>query len=921
MRPIKLTLSAFGPYAGKTIIDLDKLGKNGLYLITGDTGAGKTTIFDAITFALYGEASGKEREAKMFRSKYANSTTPTEVELIFEYDNKEYYIKRNPEYVRPKARGEGFTTEKKSAVLKMPDGKVISTTKDVDNAVVEIMGVDCSQFCQIAMIAQGDFRKLLLATTEERKAIFQKIFQTESYGKLEEILRYESANLGREYEKAKDSINQYILDISYQEDNPLRGEIEKAQSDMMPISEVISLIAELVENDEKKSKELSENANRINKDILSAVELLAKADEQNKSLISIKNNNDKLNEYLKKLDLLKLDVSKQNDREKQVGEFTEKISLITAELDEYSNFDSYKSNLISIEKKIYDQQINFKSTKEKLENIKNQMSIWKDELKNLAGIDVENAKAEAKKVEVDKRLKELYNFQNEIKELSQLKQNKEKAQKDYTLKSKEYFDKKDEQNKKYKAFLDGQAGVLAKNLKNGIACPVCGSTSHPHKADYSENAPTKEELDLLEKAVSLAEKNATESSLNANRLLALYDGKKTIILNKSKELLNSNSIEETLKILPVEGNKTLKIQGELKNIIVATQNGIIKKNELEEKIPKAEIVFEKLKSELFELEKQLAAGEIEKTNCKKRIDELKSKLMFESKQFAESEIKKLNNQKTLLENEIKKANDEYVQCDKEIAGIRSAIKEAENNLKDKIDINAEELQGKKQELMDKQNKIEKSNREINTRITINKDVLKNIADKSLEAEKIEKKWAWIKALSNTANGNISGKEKIKLETFVQMTYFDRIIARANTRLMIMSDGQYELKRCTIADNNRSQSGLELNVIDHYNGSERSVKSLSGGESFKASLSLALGLSDEIQSSAGGIKLDTMFVDEGFGSLDDESLEQAINALTKLSEGNRLVGIISHVSQLKQRIDKQVVVTKDKSGGSKIEVCV
>ena len=185
----------------------------------------------------------------------------------------------------------------------------------------------------------------------------------------------------------------------------------------------------------------------------------------------------------------------------------------------------------------------------------------------------------------------------------------------------------------------------------------------------------------------------------------------------------------------------------------------------------------------------------------------------------------------------------------------------------------------------------------------------------------EEKWTWVKALSDTANGNISGKEKVMLETYIQMTYFDRIINRANTRLMIMTGGQYELKRSRAADNNRSQSGLELNVTDHYNGTERSVKTLSGGESFKASLALALGMADEIQSSAGGIKLDTMFIDEGFGSLDDESLAQAMQALSGLTEGNKLIGIISHVGELKNRIDKQLVVTKEKTGVSKIAVVV
>lgn len=240
-------------------------------------------------------------------------------------------------------------------------------------------------------------------------------------------------------------------------------------------------------------------------------------------------------------------------------------------------------------------------------------------------------------------------------------------------------------------------------------------------------------------------------------------------------------------------------------------------------------------------------------------------------------------------------------------------------LKDAEEIDVDTEKKRQTELTTEKADLTKAITVISSRLDRNGEALKNIRKGSGRLTEVETKWTWVKALSNTANGNIGGKEKIMLETYVQMTYFDRILARANTRFMIMSGGQYELKRRIEAENNRSQSGLELDVIDHYNGTERSVKTLSGGESFKASLSLALGLSDEIQSSAGGIRLDTMFVDEGFGSLDDESLQQAMRALYGLTEGNRLVGIISHVSELKEKIDKQIVVTKEKSGGSRAEI--
>jgi len=242
MRPTKLIMSAFGPYAGRVEVDLAKLGSSGLYLITGDTGAGKTTIFDAITYALYDEASGANRETSMFRSKYAEAGTPTEVELFFEYRGKEYYIKRNPEYVRPKTKGEGFTTEKANAELHYPDGNIVTKTRDVNSAVVEIMGINRNQFTQIAMIAQGDFLKLLLASTDERKKIFQKLFNTESYFVLQEKLKSESSKLSREREAIAGSIEQYINGIVCSEDDVLSMQVEKAQKGTLPVSEVVLVI-------------------------------------------------------------------------------------------------------------------------------------------------------------------------------------------------------------------------------------------------------------------------------------------------------------------------------------------------------------------------------------------------------------------------------------------------------------------------------------------------------------------------------------------------------------------------------------------------------------------------------------------------------------------------------------------------------
>ncbi len=336
-------------------------------------------------------------------------------------------------------------------------------------------------------------------------------------------------------------------------------------------------------------------------------------------------------------------------------------------------------------------------------------------------------------------------------------------------------------------------------------------------------------------------------------------------------------------------------------------------------LPEKKAALEKAKAELAKIEDEIKAKSIENETLEKRIAELKSKLYFETKADAEAQISSLS----LEAEKIQTAYDEVFKNVSENKEKLAALKSAKAEILKRISSGVEIDLGEEKEneaLLEKiQAELDLKSKEVHSRKTANASALDNICQRLDEIRTVEENLTWMKALSATANGNLGGKEKIMLETYIQMTYFDKIISRANTRFMIMSGGQYELKRRKEAENNRSQSGLELDVIDHYNGTQRSVKTLSGGESFKASLSLALGLSDEIQSSAGGIKLDTMFVDEGFGSLDDESLAQAIKALSSLADGNRLVGIISHVSELKDKIDKQIIVRKEKTGGSNISI--
>ncbi len=919
MRPIKLVMSAFGPYAGRTELDMDKLGISGLFLITGDTGAGKTTIFDAISYALYGKSSGEIRKDDMFRSKYADPQTPTEVELTFEYGGKEYYVKRNPEYERAKSRGEGTTAEKANAELKLPDGKVITKKKEVDAAIIEIMGIDHNQFSQIAMIAQGDFLKLLLASTDERKKIFQRLFHTQAYYLLQEKLKGELKVLDTSLEFAKRSVSDSIKNIVCDKDDLLSLSVDQAKSGSMPINEVVELIEKLIEKDEELSQELNAESDRVEKQIADITARLAVVEEQKKLIESIKDNSEKLDlekENLTKYsDVLKL----ENESKPHVTEITNSIAKIKAELPEYDVLKNKLKDEKTVSLTLDELVLKLETLREQAESAKADLLALKEEQKSLANVGEEKVRLDAKLDEITSQKNALAEFRSDLSSLAICESQYNTYKEDYKSKFEIAIKKKADYDAKNQAYLDGQAGIIAETLVDGEPCPVCGSVHHPKKASKLETVPTKKDLDDAKKQSEKASKEAEEASRLAGGKMAELTTKKDAVIKTAEALLKITEFEAIGATLEAKEDE---IQAEHSKL-TRESNDLAKKCKrkvtVDELIPKKEEEEAMASAEISEQEKKIAEKKADLSNIRNRIKELTEKLTFKSKLEANTEIDNLEDEKNKIEKAIEVAEKDVSECEKNIAGLEAAINEAKKSLSENIDIDEDEEKEKQADFTEQKQRINNTLQNIGTRVFTNKNVQNRISEKSKEISDIEAKYTWVKALSNTANGNVSGKEKIMLETYIQMTYFDRIIRRANTRLMIMSGGQYELKRRHEADNIRSQSGLDLDVIDHYNGSERSVKSLSGGESFKASLSLALGLSDEIQLSAGGIKLDTMFVDEGFGSLDENSLSQAMKALMGLTDGNRLVGIISHVAELKERIDNQIIVKKEPTGGSTVNI--
>lgn len=921
MRPNKLIMSAFGPYAGKVTVELDRLGKNGLYLITGDTGAGKTTIFDAITYALFGEASGNNRETSMFRSKYAEPETPTEVELYFTCNNKEYYIKRNPEYDRPKSRGEGITTEKANAELHFPDGRVVTKLKEVNNAVVEIIGIDRNQFTQIAMIAQGDFLKLLLASTDERKKIFQKLFKTQSYYVLQEKLKSESGKLSHEYDAIKSSIEQYINGIVCDEDNVCFAEVCNAKNGDLTKEEIVELLEKLIADDEKSEKTIAEEKGKLQKELDDIKARITKAEDILTAKTDLEKNEADLKLESERETTLKEKLKTEEEKLPKVKELAEKVAEIKALLPDYDEF-SEKQNSFNKNKIFIDESNeNTEKAEAKIKILGEEITAFTEESKYLEKIGEEKLKLETEKKKQQEEKEKLEKLDKDIDDAEKLELEYDKAYKNYSLKYAEAELVDNSLKEKTRIYLEAQAGILAETLETNKPCPVCGSTSHPKLATKPTDVPTKEELDTLQDKLNEASTVVNNARDEAGKLKGASDEKEESVKKEISSLLGDVSLDDAKSVIALRVSDIDSMLDDLDKRLNETQAKIERREELDELIPERTSEIEKAKEELSQIKDDVKAKTIENEALGNRIAELTKKLAFETKIEAENQIDSLNKEaeeiQKAYDDALKDANDNK----EKLVSLKSAKEEIMKRIGSDTDVDLEKEKESKQLLEEKQTELDARSKEVHSRKTSNKSSLDNILIKLDEIKVVEEKWTWMKALSNTANGNLSGKEKVMLETYIQMTYFDRIINRANTRFMVMSGGQYELKRRKEAENNRSQSGLELDVIDHYNGTQRSVKTLSGGESFKASLSLALGLSDEIQSSAGGIKLDTMFVDEGFGSLDDESLAQAIKALSSLAEGNRLVGIISHVSELKEKIDKQIVVKKEKTGGSNIAVIV
>lgn len=803
MRPLELVMSAFGPYAGTEIIDLEQLGTGGLYLITGDTGAGKTTIFDAICFALYGETSGQTRENSMLRSTYAPPEVKTEVRLAFEHHGRVYHVCRSPEQQKKKARGEGMVTAHAAAELKEPDGMLTSGMAKVTARVQELLGLTREQFSQIAMLAQGEFQKLLLADTKERQRIFGGLFQTKKYYELQELLKQEHRQARELCEDLKKSISQYTAGLMCAPQSALNERLHQAAGEVMLPADLLALVEELIAEDETEGKILDEAQERLDQEL----ETLQAALGRMEQAIQLRAGLERVTEQLTQLQPQRTQISEQYEKETQ------------------------------------------------------ELAAQKEALAGLETAGEARALLLAQKERLDARWKQLQELETQQKELAQKRQQWQQAAGEYLSDDVRLQQAQADFERLDQSYRDAQAGILAATLREQEPCPVCGAREHPHPAPLAAEAPTKQALEQAKQRAWQAREQAMQSSAAAGGWKKLVEELEEKLCARAEQELGAHSEQEVQTLL---GEQTQALHTQ------RAQNAH-RLQEQEERLKRKE----QIARQITKLEQQLAA-------CADRREEL------------DAQLRTLEGQRKALAD--------------------SLAAEPQGDTK--------ELERTRAGLLDRRQSLSKQQKQVHGRLLTNREAYERLREKLAQLQQGECRLQWVAALANTANGRLNGKDKLMLETFVQMTYFDRIIRRANLRLFEMSDAQYELRRVTQPQGGGRQSGLELSVIDHYNGSERSVRSLSGGEIFLASLALALGLSEEVQASAGGIRLDVLFVDEGFGSLDTErTLPQAYRALVGLGGGRRLVGIISHVSDLKTLIDRQIIVTKDRVGGSHVRLVI
>lgn len=993
MMPISLTLSAFGPYPDTITIDFESFQEDGLFLITGPTGSGKTMIFDAMIFALYGKTSGQIRQTDSLRCDHALNEIPTFVEFSFSLHQQNYTIKRNPKYYL-----EGKKTPKQpSALLTLPDGKMVEGIKEVNQKMISLLGVDDQQFKQICMIAQGEFTKLIMASSDEREKVLRELFHSETYQKLEEKLKVHLKTYQDKYDlllnKRKDLMQELqvedhqeylskqtkLIASQQKEYDDLKKDLDqkKEQLQLYRLQNQRLIQLKDLKQQFQDLKKQENDYQELNK----TVDTLKKAQETNYLYISYIKQQKKLQtlklnqeDFLKQLKKLEKDYQekkvqadfltvKQQTKEKlqnQIQETKQLINQIYQYQNDYQNLQTLKQQyrMLDEEHKL------FLKKKEKFEN-----GLQRDQERIQSEQQVQSKYELIKQqyVRLNEQKVKVHQLSDYYDQILKLNENKSDLQEEYTVVEKQVDHEKMQYNQMEKLYFRKQAGIFALQLKEDQPCPICGSLHHPHPAQIEKEDITKEKLDQQAKKVKQQEHRLQDIL----QKILLSNQKKEMLVKQTKQLSSELNIQEeiskeifikeldhlskdekrmkkeylelqdelkyiqklkksvalSLKDMSTYESKELKQAQSLENIQVQIHQlsgklddslrqyeiGEVNKNyqqvqkeyrQLSLEIETIQQDYEKVKNKYLEIKTKISSLNQHIIQEQEIYDELDNKYHTALDAFINEEeflnLKTQINQISILE---KKYQDYLIS----LKSLNEQIISLENEVKDStyVDLSSlsETIKEVNQQLREKNDDLEK----LKIDYSLKEKMIKDIQKINQQLEKDEDTYQRYLDLYNLANGK--NNARVSIERYVLATYFENMLIYANVIMKQLSQGRYQLLRKDDAGKGRSQQGLELDVFDQESGNIRSIKTLSGGESFKAALSLALGLSRMVQDYAGGIELNTLFIDEGFGSLDSQSLDQAMNCLMELHHENKLIGIISHVSDLKDRIERQLVVER------------
>ena len=870
----------------------------------------------------------------MLRCKYADDKTPTFVELEFEVHGVHYTVRRNPEYQRPKARGEGMTTEKADATLTYPDDRPpVTKAKDVTAAVQEIIGLDYNQFSQIVLIAQGQFTKLLNASTEERSRIFRKLFRTQRYAQLQERLQAEAAALNQQRTAQNAKLDSLLGGLQFSPDDPDAEALRTLCAQTVPET-ALALLDALTARQAAALEDAGTALHTTEARLDTVQRQLGAAAQAQRLAQQLTARQAELAAAKPALDAARAEADRHAGDAAQLDALTAQVTQAQSALAAYDALDAVCRQQTEARDAARLAAAQAHKRRTQLDSLNAALAAAEAELSALADADTRLLALQTRSTQLAQRGEALAKLEQRLADCQRQAKTAHKAQESYRAAAAAQDEARARQNTLERAFLDAQAGLLAESLTEGTPCPVCGSTHHPARALLPHTAPTQAQVEAARQSAAEADRQAQNASAAAQSALAAANEAKASLRRDAETLLPERftAPEGTVpltfalmtNVLAEESAALQTAQADCAAQCRQAEADCRRKAQLETDRQNKTRQRPALEQAAAEADRSAAAQNASADALEGQIAERRAALPYPQRKDAQAALDKLEADRSALRTGMDTAQRKLKQAEQAVAAAEAAVEAltaqqtaAQKELPAR---SAEELTAQQTELTAARETLRSREKQLSAQLLPNRKTAAQYRAAAEARQTLESRWQWVSALAATAGGTLTSKQKIRLEAYIQMNYLDRILRYANTRLMQMTAGQYELERIG-AENQRSQSGLDLGVIDHYNGTRRSVKTLSGGESFKASLALALGLSDEVQSSAGGIRLDTLFLDEGFGSLDEESLELAIRVLSGLTEGDRLVGIISHVGALKDRIDRQVVVHKARTGGSTVELRV